>query len=65
MKVDYRNRQPSVEPRCTSAQTAFRIAAAWPDSIPSVDSLRTRFSMSRATAYRWISALKAARGSQS
>jgi hypothetical protein len=40
--------------------TACRIAQLFPDSPPTVDSLRLAFGMSRATAYRWIAAWTAA-----
>jgi hypothetical protein len=41
---------------------AFRISAAFPSAIPSVAQLRDHFGMSRATAYRWIAAMKESRG---
>lgn len=45
-----------------SAVIAFRIAAAYPRTIPSADALREKFGMSTATAYRFIKSLKVARG---
>lgn len=63
MKHDYRNHQPSAHSAAhRTAQLALRIAAAYPGAIPTVPQLRDDFGMSRATAYRWIAALKAARG---
>lgn len=63
MRPDYRNQQPSSpNSAARTAQVAFRIAQAWPDTIPSVDTMMAEFRMSRATAYRWIAALKEARG---
>ncbi|MCH6484268.1 hypothetical protein MMG85_11935 [Pseudoxanthomonas sp. LH2527] len=63
MKTDYRNHQPSANRSAhRTAQMAFRIAAAFPHATPSVAQLRDHFGMSRATAYRWIAAMKAARG---
>ena len=46
----------------TTATTAFRIAAMWPNSIPKAHQLIDRFEMSQATAYRFIRAMKDARG---
>ena len=42
--------------------TACRIATAFPDRLPKPRELRERFGMSRATAYRWIAAMRDARG---
>ena len=63
MRTDYRNHQPSIHSNAArTAQMAFRIAAAFPHGIPTVVQLRDHFGMSRATAYRWIAAMKASRG---
>ena len=63
MRHDYRNHQPSAHSSAQrTAQMAFRIAAAYPGATPTVPQLRDHFAMSRATAYRWIAALKTARG---
>lgn len=43
-------------------ELACRIAAAFPRRVPGVTELRTRFGMSRATAYRWVRAIRNARG---
>lgn len=42
--------------------TASAIAAKYSDRLPTVEELRNSFGMSRATAYRWLAALKWARG---
>lgn len=63
MRTDYRNYQPSSQSSAQrTALLAFRIAAAFPHSIPTVVQLRDHFGMSRATAYRWIAAMKSSRG---
>jgi predicted DNA-binding transcriptional regulator YafY len=41
---------------------AVRIATAFTHRLPTVQELQDRFGMSRATAYRWVSALKQAKG---
>lgn len=40
--------------------TAFRIAKRYTRRLPTVAELRADFGMSRATAYRWLSAMKQA-----
>lgn len=45
-----------------TAEMAFRIAAAYPHAIPSHHELMDRWGMHRSTAYRWIRAMKEARG---
>jgi len=45
-----------------SAHVAFSIAAAYPSRIPHWQELSDRFGMNRATAYRYLGALKAVRG---
>lgn len=63
MRTDYRNHQPCADRSAQrTAHMAFRIAAAFPHGTPSVAQLRDHFGMSRATAYRWIAAIKSARG---
>lgn len=42
--------------------TACLIALKYAHRIPTVSDLRETYGMSRATAYRWIAAIKAARG---
>lgn len=42
--------------------TAVRIALAYPERTPTPTQLQDRFGMSRATAYRWVRAFKAAKG---
>lgn len=41
---------------------AVRVADAFPDRVPTKAELIERFGMSKATAFRWIAAFKAARG---
>jgi len=41
---------------------ACRVAARYPSRVPTCNELIDDFGMSRPTAYRWISAIKAARG---
>lgn len=43
---------------------AVRIADRFRDQIPSKEALISEFGMNRATAYRWIRAIKDARGLQ-
>jgi hypothetical protein len=42
--------------------TAVRIADAFRDRVPARDELMAQFGMSRSTAWRWVTAFKAARG---
>lgn len=42
--------------------TAVRIALSYPSRIPTPAQLQDQFGMSRATAYRWVRAFKAAKG---
>lgn len=44
----------------TSILTACRIAKRYSHRLPTVQELRQDFGMSRATAFRWLSALKQA-----
>lgn len=48
--------------RTTSSMvlTACRIAKRYTHRLPTVEELRRDFGMSRATAYRWLSAMKQA-----
>lgn len=47
----------------STAVIAVRLADAYPPpTIPTVEQLRDRFGMSRATAYRWRASFKHARG---
>lgn len=41
---------------------AFRLASAYPRKLPTVAALRAEWGMSRATAYRWLAAMRDARG---
>jgi DNA-binding IclR family transcriptional regulator len=41
---------------------AARIATEYANRLPTVSELRSRFGMSRATAYRWLAAFRQARG---
>lgn len=45
-----------------TALICFSIAAAFPSKAPTPQQLMKRFDMNRATAYRYLAALKAARG---
>lgn len=49
---------------CVRIQVAVRIADTYPkgSALPTHTQLQDRFGMSRATAYRWLNALKDARG---
>lgn len=42
--------------------TAAAIAPKYATRLPTVEELRSSFGLSRATAYRWLAALKYARG---
>lgn len=57
--------QTAGTPPCTGTKlgilTACKIALRY-RTTPSVSQLRNDFGMSRATAYRWVSAFKIARG---
>lgn len=44
-----------------TAQLAVRLADAYPGTVPTVEQLRQDHAMSRATAYRWHAAFRAAR----
>lgn len=46
----------------TGIFTAVRIADKYTHRVPSIEDLRRDFGMSRATAYRWLRAIKDARG---
>jgi len=44
------------------AGLAFRLAAAYPQRVPTPQELMDRWGMHRATAYRWVRTMKEARG---
>lgn len=48
-----------------TVEIAMRVALAYVHRTPSVEELRERFGMSRPTAYRWIAAIRAAKGEPS
>ncbi len=43
-------------------EMAIRVADEYRNRTPTHQELQTRYGMSRATAYRWLSAMRAARG---
>lgn len=43
-------------------ELAFRMAVRWPSRIPKPQELMDEYGMHRATAYRWIRAMREARG---
>lgn len=45
-------------------ELGIRILEAFPKRCPSAKELQQRFGISKATAHRWASAIKAARGTQ-
>jgi hypothetical protein len=51
---------PSYGNTCLGILTAVRVAKRYRDRIPTPAQLMADFNMSRATAYRWVSALKEA-----
>lgn len=53
---------PSLSPANMSLQTACRVAIRYAHRMPTVSELQRDFGMHRSTAYRWLSALRAARG---
>ena len=56
------------ECRSTSSVTmmlAFKILTIWANRDPTPRELMEHFGMSRATAFRWLNALKSARGAKS
>lgn len=60
MAADHRENVATTGP--LSIAVACRLVAAFPDRLPKPSELRARFGMSRATAYRWIAAMRDARG---
>lgn len=52
---------PSPVPTALLLQTACRIAAKYSHRLPTVAELQGEFGMHRATAYRWIAAMRVAR----
>lgn len=58
--------QPQVNPppSCVAGSvfTAMKIALKYTHTMPTVQQLRADHGMSRATAYRWLAAFKAAKG---
>lgn len=44
------------------AELAFRLAGEFPNRVPTPVELIDRYGMHRATAYRWVRAMKDARG---
>ena len=51
-----------IPPQTATAFIAFSVMAAFPKKTPQPGQLMQRFDMSRATAYRYVAALKAVRG---
>lgn len=47
-----------------TVEQAFRIAAKFAHRTPKWTELRDEYGMSRATAYRWVKSIKAARGEE-
>lgn len=43
-------------------EMAIRLADEYRDRTPSYQELQSRYGMSRATAYRWLNAMRSARG---
>lgn len=56
------NLGPSSNVENLQLQTACRIAIRYSHRLPKAAELQQEFGMHRATAYRWIAALKAAQG---
>ncbi len=52
---------PSPAPSALLLQTAFRVATKYSHRLPTVAELQGEFGMHRATAYRWVAAMRAAR----
>lgn len=47
---------------CVKVELAFRIAEKWRHRLPTAKELMEDYGMHKATAYRWLRAMKAARG---
>jgi hypothetical protein len=60
-RVSYSGRVPSTGGSVWVAM-ACRVACAYPDRLPRPAELMQRFGMSRASAYRWVAAMRDARG---
>lgn len=56
------NLGPTANPENLQLQTACRIALRYTHRLPTAKELQNDFGMHRATAYRWIAALKAVQG---
>lgn len=61
MRRDYRpDCRPPWQSTAGTVLVACQIAHRYTHRMPTVDELRGEFGMSRATAYRWLSAMKQA-----
>lgn len=56
------NLGPTTNAKNLQIQTACRIAIRYSHRLPTAEELQQGFGMHRATAYRWIAALKAVHG---
>lgn len=55
---------PTASATHRTMQVACRIALRFPRGVPTAGELQQAFGMNRATAYRWVAAMRAVRGEQ-